>query len=201
MKRDVALCESAFSTLSVAERFLSFLEVVESAFGLPYGPLFDDLMRTRPVCVLLNRNVDHYFAEFAISAKYNGYSGKFVILARHVDRDIATMLSRFARSIIIIHEHATEETFCLALDGLRFDLQRRDHRSYHSARTRFESLTRKEKQIFYLIARGKTSEAIAGQLGNSPRTIDTHRVKIHSKLETSTPRDLLRLLHILDFPL
>jgi len=45
-----------------------------------------------------------------------------------------------------------------------------------------ELLTRREKEIVRLIARGRTSLQIAESLNLSKYTVDTHRKNIHKKL-------------------
>ncbi|UOE46575.1 response regulator transcription factor [Mucilaginibacter sp. SMC90] len=56
-------------------------------------------------------------------------------------------------------------------------------------------LTRREKQILALIAEGKTSQAIAGELFLSPLTIDTHRKNLIQKFEVKNVAELIRAAH------
>ncbi|MGI9550119.1 MAG: response regulator [Aurantibacter sp.] len=53
-------------------------------------------------------------------------------------------------------------------------------------------LTRRERQILDLLARGKTSQQMADQLSLSRFTIDTHRKNIHKKLGTKSNLALAR---------
>jgi len=53
-------------------------------------------------------------------------------------------------------------------------------------------LTPAERRVLRLIARGMTSPEIAGELGNSPKTIENHRSHICAKLGLSGPHALLR---------
>lgn len=56
-------------------------------------------------------------------------------------------------------------------------------------------LTKREKQILALIAEGKTSQAIAGELFLSPLTIDTHRKNLIQKFEVKNVAELIRAAH------
>jgi two-component system response regulator NreC len=65
-----------------------------------------------------------------------------------------------------------------------------------------DGLTPREREVLRLIALGHTSVEVAHRLGLSPRTIETHRARIHRKLRLDTRaelvqyalrRDLLRL--------
>jgi len=53
-----------------------------------------------------------------------------------------------------------------------------------------EVLSRRELQVFSLIGEGLTTQAISEKLHISPKTVQTHREKIKSKLKLSTSADL-----------
>lgn len=55
-----------------------------------------------------------------------------------------------------------------------------------------DRLTPREVEVLRLIALGHTSVEIAHMLQLSPRTIETHRAHILSKLELSTRAELVR---------
>jgi DNA-binding NarL/FixJ family response regulator len=55
-----------------------------------------------------------------------------------------------------------------------------------------ERLSDREFEIFQLIGQGKSTQAIAGQLHLSPKTVDTHRAHIKEKLELSDTTSLIR---------
>jgi two-component system response regulator NreC len=54
-----------------------------------------------------------------------------------------------------------------------------------------EKLTPREREVLRLIALGHTSVEIAQKLGLSPRTIETHRARIHHKLGLDTRAELV----------
>jgi DNA-binding NarL/FixJ family response regulator len=54
-----------------------------------------------------------------------------------------------------------------------------------------DNLTPREREVLRLIALGHTSVEIAAKLGLSPRTIETHRARIHRKLELDTRAELV----------
>jgi two-component system response regulator NreC len=55
-----------------------------------------------------------------------------------------------------------------------------------------DRLTPREREVLRLIALGHTSVEIAAALGLSPRTIETHRARIHRKLGLTTRAELVR---------
>jgi two-component system response regulator NreC len=57
---------------------------------------------------------------------------------------------------------------------------------------RYETLTTREKEVLHLVAEGRTSSEIAGKLGISARTAETHRSNLMHKLDLHTQADLIR---------
>jgi two-component system, NarL family, response regulator NreC len=55
-----------------------------------------------------------------------------------------------------------------------------------------DKLTSREVEVLRLIALGHTSVEIARKLHLSPRTVETHRAHIHSKLQLATRAELVR---------
>lgn len=55
-----------------------------------------------------------------------------------------------------------------------------------------KKLTRREKEILNLIAKGRTSVQIAAALSISKMTVDTHRKNIHKKLGTNSNAGLIK---------
>jgi two-component system, NarL family, response regulator NreC len=58
-------------------------------------------------------------------------------------------------------------------------------------RAPIDRLTPREREVLRLIALGHTSVEIAQKLGLSPRTIETHRARIHRKLGLDTRAELV----------
>lgn len=56
---------------------------------------------------------------------------------------------------------------------------------------RYESLSEREREVFQLIVEGRSNKEIAGILGVSPGTIDTHRGHIMEKLDAHNAVELV----------
>lgn len=74
----------------------------------------------------------------------------------------------------------------LLLDAER----RRDLADQGLVRARFETLTPREREIFPLIASGRSNKEVAQQLGISYRTVELHRARIMRKLHAHTLLEL-----------
>lgn len=55
-----------------------------------------------------------------------------------------------------------------------------------------EKLSKREREVFYLLADGKPNRVIAKQLFISPRTVETHRARVIKKLGFNSTADLIR---------
>jgi two-component system response regulator NreC len=62
----------------------------------------------------------------------------------------------------------------------------------HGGSLAADKLTPREREVLRLIALGHTSVEIAHKLELSPRTIETHRARIHRKLGLATRAELVR---------
>jgi len=56
----------------------------------------------------------------------------------------------------------------------------------------YESLTDREREILILVAEGYTNQQIADLLHISPKTVDSHRTRLMSKLDLHNGRDVVR---------
>ena len=53
-------------------------------------------------------------------------------------------------------------------------------------------LSKREREVFYLLVEGKPNRVIAKQLFLSPRTVETHRARLIKKLGMQSTADLVR---------
>jgi len=57
----------------------------------------------------------------------------------------------------------------------------------------FDSLSQREKEVFLLLAEGKSIKEIAGDLFISPKTVESHKYNIMEKLQASSIVDLAKI--------
>lgn len=67
------------------------------------------------------------------------------------------------------------------------------HEKMAGIRSRIDTLTPKEHEIFDRVAQGQANKVIAAELGVSERTVEVHRAQVMKKLEVRTLADLVRL--------
>ena len=59
---------------------------------------------------------------------------------------------------------------------------------------RVETLTPREKQVLELVVQGKANKVIAGDLGVSQRTVETHRARVMGKMRARSLPQLVRMV-------
>jgi FixJ family two-component response regulator len=60
-------------------------------------------------------------------------------------------------------------------------------------RTRFDTLTARERQVLSLVIAGRLNKQIAGELGVSEMTVKMHRRQVMRKMQASGLAQLVRL--------
>jgi FixJ family two-component response regulator len=77
----------------------------------------------------------------------------------------------------------------LARDRARID----DEKSMAVLRTRFETLTVREREVMAQVVTGRLNKQIAGELGISDITVKVHRAQVMRKMKASSLPDLARM--------
>jgi len=73
-------------------------------------------------------------------------------------------------------------------DNLRYDA----NRSEHAARSRFERLTPREREVLDLLVEGLSQREVAGRLEISPRTVEVYKARMMEKLQCRSFAELIR---------
>jgi DNA-binding NarL/FixJ family response regulator len=103
------------------------------------------------------------------------------VLKSDADRDLALAVEALASHRSFFTAGATQFILDGALkkESIPLDLIRR-------------GLTSREREIIQLVAEGRSSKEVAGLLGISPKTAETHRANIMRKLELHSAVDVVR---------
>jgi len=68
-----------------------------------------------------------------------------------------------------------------------------DREELHRLRTRFETLTAREREVMALVVTGLLNKQIAGELGTVEKTIKVHRSQVMHKMAANSVADLVRM--------
>ena len=79
-------------------------------------------------------------------------------------------------------------------EGISIDREARLRRTdIAELRTRYESLTAREREVFALVVTGSLNKQIALQLGTTERTVKAHRGQMVQKMQADSVADLVRM--------
>ncbi|MDZ7780075.1 MAG: response regulator transcription factor [Gemmatimonadota bacterium] len=129
--------------------------------------------------LILSMHDDPEYVLQAVRAGADGY----------VLKDVAP--TELRKAIQTVHEgreyFAERVTHQLSV-GLRAELEHEQRKS------RLESLTARETEVLVMVADGLTNREIAEKLDISPRTVETHRERVMTKLRIRTVAGLTRFV-------
>jgi DNA-binding NarL/FixJ family response regulator len=125
--------------------------------------------------IILTQYENREYIKRAIHIGARGY-----LLKRSVSAQLKEAIRTVARGERYLHPLAAEELVELVTSGRTLD------------EDEYEQLTAREKQVFKLLAEGKTSRDIAKYLNISLKTAMTHRTNIMAKLNMHSRTELVR---------
>ena len=179
---DFAVCGEAADirgAMDLLTRLTPDLVILDLTFPVGHGT---DLIRhiraddTRLPILVLSMHDGPLYAEQALRAGANGYITKVEAPKTLVDA---------IRKVLAGDIYLNEPT---ASALLRRSLVRNEDRDPHDVLR----LSDREREVFALLGRGLGTRQIAGKLGVSIRTIDTHRENIKHKLDLKNASELLQ---------
>jgi DNA-binding NarL/FixJ family response regulator len=127
--------------------------------------------------LVLTMHDDKELIQAAVKAGAHGY-----LLKSDSERDLIVAVDRLAHHKGFFPQSAS--------DTVRNDF-RGAHRATSSQRLR-GLLTNREREVLQLLAEGRSNKEVAGRLGISTRTAETHRAGIMRKLACRSIADLVR---------
>jgi FixJ family two-component response regulator len=80
----------------------------------------------------------------------------------------------------------------VAMAFLRYDSLRGDMQETAKISKLFSTLSKRENEVFILVAQGRTNQEISDLMGISIKTVKAHRAKAMSKTQSETIADLVR---------
>jgi FixJ family two-component response regulator len=78
--------------------------------------------------------------------------------------------------------------------------RRRLHSDASTLRTRFLTLTQRERQVLELVVAGRMNKEIAAELGTAEITVKVQRGRVMRKMQADSVADLVRMAERLDIP-
>jgi DNA-binding NarL/FixJ family response regulator len=140
--------------------------------------------------------------ELAAWLKNNLPQVRVIILSMHAAEEYVAEALASGASGYLLKRSATDELALAIRSVAAGDVYLSPGISRHVLQIGRPRITRRQREVLQLVAEGKTTREIARKLGISPRTVDTHRAELMSRLGVRDAIGLLReaaRLGLIDF--
>ena len=185
--------------IAAEPRFEVVAEAHDGASGL------EEVRRSRPEVVILDITLPGMNGlEVARRLQANRSAAKVVILTMHGDEEVFNTAMNLDVKGYVLKENAANEILnCMkavaagdyyltpSMSGCLLKRRRRAE-ALEAAQPSLQDLTTAERRILQRIADNRTSKEIAEEFCISPRTVETHRANICSKLNLHGSHKLLQ---------
>ena len=128
-----------------------------------------------------------------------GVDSKVIVLTMHNDADVATLALRNGAAGFLLKESAGEELLTAIRQVLQGHIYLTPALTKHvmqrmagSANAAEPQLTPRQKDVLRLIVKGQRMKEIAGNLGLSTRTVETHKYEMMQALGLHSTAELVR---------
>jgi len=122
-----------------------------------------------------------------------------VFLTAHADVPMSVRAMKAGAVEFLTKPFRDQELLDAVRNGIERDrLNRTQSEELERLRTRFETLTPREREVMALLAAGRTTKQIAGEVGISAMTVRIHRGQALSKMGAKSAADLVRMADKLD---
>jgi FixJ family two-component response regulator len=122
-----------------------------------------------------------------------------VFISGESDKDQIIEAFRFG-AVDFLLKPFNREKLCVTLDkALALDRQRSvEFANFSAIRRSYDTLSKREKEIFMLIAEGKTNKDIAQITGTQPNTAKKHRATIYQKFQVNSTAEVMSMCRQID---
>lgn len=132
--------------------------------------------------------------EFQEALARGGHARSTVLISAHVDVQMAVRAMK-AGAVDVLTKPVREQDLLEAVNrGLAQDRHRREEATRDALlRSRFDTLTERERQVLTLVAAGLLNKQIAQRVNVTEATVKLHRSQVMRKMEAGSVADLVRM--------
>ena len=123
-----------------------------------------------------------------------GHQLPIVFMTGHGDIPMTVQAMKEGAVAFLTKPFRNQDMLDAVREALTLDREARQRRELLTdLRSRFESLTAREREVFALVAAGLLNKQIALQLGTTERTVKAHRGQMVQKMQAESVADLVRM--------
>ncbi len=151
--------------------------------------------RDTPGCLVLDvRLPGKSGLDLQTELSQSGLQWPIVFISGHADVPMSVRAIKAGAVEFLVKPFREQELLDAVRLGIERELEQREKfNSQFELRTRFESLTPKELEVFELIFSGLMNKQIAGQMGISLITVKVHRSNVMHKMRANSLAELVRM--------
>ncbi len=151
--------------------------------------------RYRPGCLVLDIRMPGLGGlELQDELVARGGALPIIFITGHADVPMAVEAMQKGAFDFIQKPFRDQELLDCIRDALLAEQEQRKLRQQHDeVADRLDRLTRREREVFDLVVKGKPNKVIAYELDVSQRTIEIHRARVMEKMEARSLADLVRM--------
>jgi FixJ family two-component response regulator len=194
MSRPVYLVDDDEAVRRALALLLSTVGIAARGFGDPQAFLAE-VSRLAPGCLILDIRMPA-ISGLKLQEKLNeqGIDWPTIVISGHGDIEACRRAFRNG-AVDFLSKPVDEQDLIDAIQRGQDALERALARKAEKAETLalLAALTQREREVLDRIAEGFTTRQIAGGLGLSPRTVESHRAAIGAKLGTTSQAEMTRL--------
>jgi DNA-binding NarL/FixJ family response regulator len=182
----------------ILRAYEEFEVVAEAADG---SEACEKALKTKPDVVVLDISMPRLHGlEVARRIRRDLPTARILVLTMHDEQEYVAKMVRAGASGYLVKDVAASE-LVTAIRALR---RGRAYLGPQAAKALaqgagadrpedpYGSLTEREREVFHLVAEGRTNSQIAAVLCISPKTVDNHRTRLNEKLGVHSAAELLR---------
>ena len=155
-------------------------------------------MRDTPGCLVLDvRLPGKSGLDLQTDLNQADFQMPIVFISGHPDVPISVRAIKAGAVEFLVKPFREQELLDAVRNGFERDQQRREKQKlYLELRTRYETLTPRQQELFAFVASGLMNKQIAGEMGISLITVKVHRGSVMQKMRARSLAELVRMADI-----
>ena len=175
------------------ERLLRSVKLEVQTFGTAREFLIQSVP-DRPACLVLDlRLPDQSGLALQETLTHSGHDVPIIFISGHADVPSSVQAIK-AGAVDFLQKPFSDQELLDIIHGalLRVRDARRERAEIAGIRARFDTLTRRERDVLALVVRGRINKQIAKALGISDKTVKFHRGRVMKKMRAGSLAELVR---------
>jgi FixJ family two-component response regulator len=183
------------------QSFRSFLIRLIESVGMKTAAFAsaEEFLRARPpevaACLIVDVQMPGLSGlDLQRELKQSGHELPIIFITGHGDSPMSVQAMKAGAVSFLSKPLRNQDLLDAVREAINLNSEARRRRvEVAGLRSRYESLTAREREVFALVATGLLNKQIAMQLGTTERTVKAHRGQMVQKMQADSVADLVRM--------